>query len=341
MGPSEDLRVEIEVQRSRFLKLVAEVRPRLHRYCSRMLQSSLDGEDLVQETLARAFFHLPLVREPRDLGAWLFRVAHNLCIDELRRRARRERGPSFEPAESEGKPAEPGQAVEVESAFRRLLELLPPKERACLILKDVLEFPLKDIAGIVSSSEGAVKAALHRAREKIATDPRDVPPPTRKRGRATRELIERYAALFSARDWDGLIELIGADARLEVVDMYDASGVRSFSDRYLWNYDRIGFEWRARGRSDRRRTPGRRRTQRAGFVATGRRHSDRNRETVAFAGCAITCTCRATSSRASKKREHCRHRERGRCHRPRSRILSGLPTNPGWAARPDPGPRLR
>src|SRR3989442_12775336 len=80
-----DLQGTLEDARKRFLAAVKDMRPRLHRFCTRMCGSVLDGEDLVQETLAQAFYSLSSLKDESRLEPWLFRIAHNKCVDFLRR----------------------------------------------------------------------------------------------------------------------------------------------------------------------------------------------------------------------------------------------------------------
>src|SRR2546426_4955428 len=84
-----DLIGDLRLTRERFATLVAEIRPELHRYCARMTGSIADGEDVVQDTLARAYYELSEVKELPPLRPWLFRIAHNRAIDTLRRYERR------------------------------------------------------------------------------------------------------------------------------------------------------------------------------------------------------------------------------------------------------------
>src|SRR6266516_2040636 len=84
-----DLIGDLRLTRERFATLVAEIRPELHRYCTRMTGSVADGEDVVQDTLARAYYQLPELKELPPLRPWLFRIAHNRAIDHWRRDAHR------------------------------------------------------------------------------------------------------------------------------------------------------------------------------------------------------------------------------------------------------------
>ena len=154
--------------RRQFLALVEGLRPELHRYCARMTGSVIDGEDVVQESLARAYYELSELRELPALRAWLFRIAHNRALDLLRARQLR----TSEPLEAglevaAGDELEPENALAreqaVHAAVSRFLEL-PPAQRSCVILMDVLEHSLEEIAALLELSIPAVKAALHRGR---------------------------------------------------------------------------------------------------------------------------------------------------------------------------------
>src|ERR1041385_7792247 len=116
-----------------FLEAVRHLRPALHRYCARMTGSVLDGEDVVQDALFQAYRKLDAFDDGRPLGPWLFRIAHNQCIDFLRHRRVRQS------AETEAGAATPDEVAPVEPigagidrAIEHLVLSLPPKERACV-----------------------------------------------------------------------------------------------------------------------------------------------------------------------------------------------------------------
>jgi RNA polymerase sigma-70 factor (ECF subfamily) len=145
-----------------FLETIAQLRPRLHRYCSRMTGSVMDGEDVVQDALFEAYRKLDQYDDSRPLTPWLFRIAHNRCIDFLRRRGVRVEA---ETAAMSPDSVLPGNApfLGVGRAVEQLVMSLPPKERACVLLKDVFDYTLEEIAELVGSTLGGVKAALSRA----------------------------------------------------------------------------------------------------------------------------------------------------------------------------------
>src|ERR1700738_3576906 len=158
-----------------FLETISRLRPSLHRYCARMTGSVMDGEDVVQEALIEAYRKLDKFDENRRLKPWLFRIAHNRCIDFLRRRDARERAESAYSEDISLVAAEPA-TTEAHRAIERLVGCLPPKERACVLLKDVFDYSLEETAELVDSTVGGVKSALSRGRGKLSASPTSAPP---------------------------------------------------------------------------------------------------------------------------------------------------------------------
>jgi RNA polymerase sigma-70 factor, ECF subfamily len=217
-----------------FLETVTQLRPSLHRYCARMTGSVLDGEDVVQEALLEAFRKLEQYDESRALKPWLFRIAHNRCIDLLRRRGVRIEADSTAAMRDMVEP-DPGWALGLGSALEQLVITLPPMERACVLLKDVFDHSLEEIAALVDSTVGGVKAALHRGRLKIKASP----VPKKIQSTENPELVRLlglYVERFNRRDWSGVLELISADARLTVVGRY-AGTVRT--SPYFSRYEEL------------------------------------------------------------------------------------------------------
>ena len=222
-----------------FLETIAQLRPRLHRYCSRMTGSVMDGEDVVQDALFEAYRKLDQYDDTRPLVPWLFRIAHNRCIDFLRKRGTRDEAEAASMGADYVPPVDPsifglGRAVE------QLVTNLPPKERACVLLKDVFDYTLEEIAELVGSTVGGVKAALNRGRSKLAA----LPEPEKSHREVSPELsrlLHLYVDRFNKRDWDGLRELISADAQLRVVDRF-AGPIDEAP--YFRNYERQTVPWR-------------------------------------------------------------------------------------------------
>jgi len=156
-----------------YLETITQLRPRLHRYCSRMTGSVMDGEDVVQDALFEAYRKLDQYDDSRPLGPWLFGIAHNRCIDFLRRRGVRVAAETTAMGPDSVMPATPP-VLGVGRAVEQLVMSLPPKERACILLKDVFDYTLEEIAELVGSTMGGVKAALNRGRSKLAASPEPV-----------------------------------------------------------------------------------------------------------------------------------------------------------------------
>src|SRR5258707_13297436 len=142
-----------------FLETIANLRPSLHRYCSRMTGSVLDGEDVVQDALFEAYRKLDQYDDSRPLKPWLFRIAHNRCIDFLRRRGVWVEAETAALSPDSVEPAEPA-VLGLGRAIEHLVTGLPPKARACVFLKDVFNYTLEQIAEIVESTVTAVNAAV-------------------------------------------------------------------------------------------------------------------------------------------------------------------------------------
>lgn len=188
-----------------FLGLYEPLRPELYRYCRYLTRSPWDAEDLAQDALARAFAtSSQMGHPPPNPRAWLLRVASNLWIDRVRRERVVDRG------QVESSSAAPDLQATRE-AVSTLVSRLAPHERAAVVLKDVFELSLEEIAEALSTSVGAVKAALHRGRGKLEAPEPDV---TR---RAVPEVITAFCAAFNAQDIPRMTALLLDHAAIEVV----------------------------------------------------------------------------------------------------------------------------
>lgn len=188
----------------RFLDVYEPFRPDLYRYCRYLTRSPWDAEDLAQDTIARAFVTLGCmfqnVERPR---AWLLRIASNLWIDRVRRPREQQDLPP-EPATTDPEPLD-------RDAAGRLIARLSPQERAAVVLKDVFDLTLEEIAEALSTTAGAVKAALHRGRGRL-----QAPEPENPRT-ARPAVLDAFCAAFQARDLDRLTALLLETATVEVV----------------------------------------------------------------------------------------------------------------------------
>jgi RNA polymerase sigma-70 factor, ECF subfamily len=241
MCEDQDNRMQgpLEARYLAYLETLAQLRPSLHRYCSRMVGSALDGEDVVQEALLLAYRKLDTADSSRPLGPWLFRIAHNCCIDFLRHREVRMKA---EAASVQSDQIEPTQThgLILGRAVEYLVLSLPPKERACVLLKDVFEYSLEEIADLLGATVGSVKSALNRGRSKMATIPASGATPLVKNADKS-PLLHLYVKRFNDRDWDGLRDVILADARVHIVDRFAG---RLLDSPYFGRYETSPIEWR-------------------------------------------------------------------------------------------------
>ncbi len=198
------------------LALSGELRPELHRYCARLMGSVIEGEDVVQDTFARAFVALDELKEAPPLRPWLFRIAHNRAMDLVRSRAIRAAEP-IEAADEVADPESPDpvevlmRREAVETAVSRFVEL-PTMQRSVVILKDVLDQSLEEIADMLDLTVNAVKAHLARGRARLTVINAQTPAPSV--ARPPSPAVARYVALFNGRDWDGLRAMLADDVRL-------------------------------------------------------------------------------------------------------------------------------
>ncbi|MGW0249784.1 RNA polymerase subunit sigma-70 [Nocardia goodfellowii] len=212
------------------------LRPQLLGYCYRMLGSALEAEDAVQETMMRAWRSAARLAEPSGLRPWMYRIATNVCIDATTDRRRRalpmdlvaaaDPGASLgaplpesawvQPFPSATREADPSdQAVSRESvrlAFVAALQYLLPRQRAVLILRDVLCWKAAEVAELLDTSVDAVNSSLRRARAAL----RQVDSSAAAAGPVDTALLERFVAAFERFDIEAIVALLRHDA---VIDM--------------------------------------------------------------------------------------------------------------------------
>jgi RNA polymerase sigma-70 factor (ECF subfamily) len=213
-------------------------RRELTAYCYRMLGSPFEAEDAVQDTLLRAWRSLDRFEGRAALRSWLYRIATNVCLDMLKGRERRARpmdlGPAQAPIEANlntlpevtwiepvpdglvapgGDPADVAEAHEtIRLAFVAALQHLPPRQRAVLILCEVLRWKASEVAELLETSVASVNSALQRARATLDASDISATDPAPSLDEADRELLARYVAAFERYDMEALTSLIHEDA---------------------------------------------------------------------------------------------------------------------------------
>jgi RNA polymerase sigma-70 factor, ECF subfamily len=227
-----------------FETLVEPHRALLRLHCYRMLGSSHDSDDMVQETLLRAFRALHTLEDKALARAWLHRIATNVCLDELAKRPRRARGPELGPPNDPEQPAAPATPDEhwiepapsswlngasrdpateytlkesVALAFVAALQILTPAQRAVLLLRDVVGLSAEETASALDCSVSAANSTLHRARVALEerVGPRAQWSPEHQQP-IDRELLQRYLKAWETGDLDTIVALLHDDATISM-----------------------------------------------------------------------------------------------------------------------------
>jgi RNA polymerase sigma-70 factor, ECF subfamily len=219
-------------------------RAELTGYAYRMLGSTFEAEDAVQETMVRAWKSIDRFEGRAALRSWLYRIATNVCLDALNGRQRRARPMDLGPAGSaegefnagvlpeaawlepipdsrtiaaEADPAELAASREtLRLAFVNALQHLPPRQRAVLILREVLRWQATEVAELLDTSVASVNSALQRARAQLADNDLTPDTPVDPLDDDQRELLDRYVAAFEQYDMDALTSLLQEDATLSM-----------------------------------------------------------------------------------------------------------------------------
>jgi RNA polymerase sigma-70 factor, ECF subfamily len=219
-------------------------RAELTGYAYRMLGSTFEAEDAVQETMVRAWKSIDRFEGRAALRSWLYRIATNVCLDALNGRQRRARPMDLGPAGSaegefnagvlpeaawlepipdsrtiaaEADPAELAASREtLRLAFVNALQHLPPRQRAVLILREVLRWQATEVAELLDTSVASVNSALQRARAQLADNDLTPDTPVAPLDDDQRELLDRYVAAFEQYDMDALTSLLQEDATLSM-----------------------------------------------------------------------------------------------------------------------------
>ncbi len=254
-----------------FERLVSPHQPALLGHCYRMTGSLPDAEDALQETLVRAWRSLDSFEGRSSLRTWLFRIATNASLRVLEQRRRRvlpvDFGPAWDPhgpAEgpldenlwitpfpdlpSDGSPhARYDQKESVELAFVASLQTLPGRQRAVLLLRDVLGFSAAETATVLEASVASVNSALNRARRTIESHDFTSPGARQADDPAARELVDRLVSAWVANDVDALVALLAADVEMTMPPMARWFRGREDVESFLRSAPLAGrLEWQAR-----------------------------------------------------------------------------------------------
>ena len=222
--------------------LLVALRPKLHRYCARMVGSVIDGEDVLQDALIKAVEAFAAAGSIGNPEGWLFRIAHNTALDFLRRRNRQQALRSVEEVDMIADQLDAVTSRQIAATSLRTFMRLPVAQRSSVILMDVLGRSLREVCEIMDFSLPAVKAALHRGRtqlRELAEEPEEAPQP--KLSDADRNRLGAYVAHFNARDFDAIRAMISDDVRLDLVNKTRLNGKAEVS-RYFGNYSKAS-DW--------------------------------------------------------------------------------------------------
>jgi RNA polymerase sigma-70 factor (TIGR02960 family) len=217
-----------------FAERLERHRRELHVHCYRMVASFTQAEDLVQDTLLKAWRRREDIRDGDNLRAWLYKIATNTCLDHIKATGRRVPSlasfrdvPWLEPypdrllAEAAPPAEEPHERAvareTIELTFLAVIQLLPPRQRAAIVLRDVLDWPVADVAEVLELSPAAVNSALQRGRATLRTH---YPPAERdtwtaaQPSDAEREVLRAYITAYEAGDDGATLDLLADDIRV-------------------------------------------------------------------------------------------------------------------------------
>lgn len=228
--------------RATFEALMIDIRPELHRYATRMTGSVIDGEDVVQEALIKANDSLDLLTSNANLRGWLFRITHNKAIDHLRRHRNEplellDELPMSEEADL------PLEEKELATVALSVFLQLTPRQRSCVIFKDVLGYSLAEISELINATVPEIKATLHRGRARLRELAQTGDVNTPRLDEHQRDLLARYVDRFNALDFEAVRDLLADEVQLDVMGRAKMKGIAKVSETYFNNY-RKHEDWR-------------------------------------------------------------------------------------------------
>jgi RNA polymerase sigma-70 factor (ECF subfamily) len=216
----------------RYIDFLTPFRPELYRYCRRLTGDVWDAEDLVQDTILRGFGVMNHVHRTIDNPrGYLIRIAANLWMDSIRHRTSAAHALALENNAVRVDTATKPDPLATREAAARLIQLLTPQERAAIVLKEVFDMSLDEIAQMLATSVGAVKAALHRGRTTLAesSDARPSPRPI-----PSAALVERFVDRLNASDLPALLAMMLDSATIEMPGNLVEVGRKEFESKGSW-----------------------------------------------------------------------------------------------------------
>jgi RNA polymerase sigma-70 factor (ECF subfamily) len=273
----QDLEAARQGDEDAFARLIERHRVELHAHCYRMLGSVPDAEDALQEALLRAWRGLPRFEGRSSLRSWLYTIATNVCLKAIERRPKRvlpiDYGPAADPHDGPGEPlvesvwvdpypdeklgledgfaapeARYEQRESVELAFIAVLQHLPARQRAVLILRDVLGFTAREVADALETTPTSVHSALQRAHKTVddRLPARSQQSTLRTLGdRALREVVDGYVDAWERGDVDGVIAMLTEDVTMAMPPMPAWFGGRNAVSAFLRGWPLAGTRsWR-------------------------------------------------------------------------------------------------
>lgn len=234
-----DLQQPVTDLRRRFIELTEPHREALWSYAHRITGNAIDAEDLVQDTLLRAFAKLGYLGQALHVRAYLFKMATHIWIRQQMRNPAWETETMIPDDQGES----PLCSFELGDILGWLIQVLPPKQRACFLLSTSFDFSNKEIAEMLQTTEGTIKSYLHRARKTLAaratqTNPtketclyNEVPP----------GVLQQYVRAFQAGDVAGLLHLIDEDASMHIMGDWEEYGKTQIKNNSLhyWSQERL------------------------------------------------------------------------------------------------------
>jgi len=218
-----------------FEEVARKLRPQIHRYCARMVGSVIDGEDILQSSLAKAFEAMKRGDKVEQIRPWLYRIAHNNAVDYLKsRKLEVVMENDHLNIEKENRSSEISILINDNLNF---LIALPPLQRSVLILRELFGYTAEEVSELIDSSVSAVKSALHRGREKLKKSNVPEEKSYLTPSQEDKARLSIYSTYFNDRDFDQLRNLLTKEVRLDLVDKSKRLGQKEVGN-YFSNYGR-------------------------------------------------------------------------------------------------------